>query len=129
MASSTDDPEAGEWYADDRNLGPWVDHTAAATYGQRRATLETTIVDVDEPAAIGPAELAAATLAAHNTVRLSVRSLRWNAAEDYALTPDLEVWSVVDVTHRGVTRRMRILNVTHDVTPTRWIATLTLKEA
>ena len=125
----TFDADAGQWIADDRNLGPWVDHTAAATYGQRRATLETTIVDVDEPAAIGPAELAAATLAAHNTVRLSVRSLRWNAAEDYTLTPDLEVWSVVDVTHRGATRPMRILGISHEITPTRWLTTLTLKEA
>ena len=121
--------EDGSWVADDRNLGPWEDHTAAATYGQRRATLETTIVDVDEPAVIGPAELAALTLAAHNTVRLSVQTLRWNAAEDYQLAPQLEVWSVVDVTHRGITRRMRILTLAHDVTPTRWIITLTLKEA
>lgn len=119
------DADAGEWRADDQRLGPWVDHTAEASLGQRRVELETTIADVG-PLAARPADRARQLLAAHSTAERIVRTLRWNAAEDYDLAHELEVWSLVDVTRRGVTHRMRVVSIAHEITGTRWIITLTL---
>jgi hypothetical protein len=120
------DEEAGDWRADDQRLGPWIDHTARATYGHRRATVETAVADTGIPWAVSPAELAAAYLEAGSEVSHRVRQLRWNAAEDYSLVHRLETWAVVLVTHRGSTRRYRIVHTDHEISPRRWIVTLTL---
>jgi len=120
------DEEAGGWRADDQRLGPWIDHAARATYGQRRVTVETAVADTGIPWAVSPAELAAAYLEAGSEVSHRVRQLRWNAAEDYSLVHRLETWAVVLVTHRGSTRRYRIVHTDHEISPRRWIVTLTL---
>lgn len=122
------DPDVSAWRADDRNLGPWTDPTAFATLGARRAAPETTIADTGLPGAVSPADLARAYLAEHSTAELIVRELRWNAAEDYDLAHKLEVWSLVDVTRRGTTHRMRVITISHEISPERWIITLTLKK-
>lgn len=122
------DTEAGGWRADDRQLGPWIDPTARATLGARRGRLETTIADTGLPGAVSPEDLARAYLAEHSTPELIVRELRWNAAEDYSLAARLELWSLVDVTRRGTTHRMRVVALEHEITPTRWIINLALKK-
>jgi hypothetical protein len=54
-------------------------------------------------------------------------TLRWNAQEDLARIPDLEIGNVIEIWHpvRGL-QHAQIAGVQHEITPTRWLIELAL---
>lgn len=57
-----------------------------------------------------------------------VTRIRWNAQEDPATAAKLEVYSPVNVWRRGVMFPCRVVGMSHEMQPTRWIITLDLIE-
>lgn len=57
-----------------------------------------------------------------------VRSLTWNTAQNPTLAYTLDVGSFITVTFKGTTATYRIVGMSHDITPERWMNTLQVEK-
>lgn len=119
------DPEnPGTWLADDQ-LYHGVRLDAARRYGLRVATLPTNFPD--DPGATGGHDL----VTPYAGDAILVETVVWNAQEDLARVPDLDVGSYIDLPmigdlSVGVHRSYIVGGVRHTITPTRWLIELSL---
>lgn len=96
------------------------------TYGVRSARLEVNLWDqapYDDSLNARLAEL----LDAADEPRLFISSLRWNAQEDLAAANALDVGQRVIVRFNGTEQDSQIVALQHDITPRRWMVTVTLR--
>ncbi|MGW9346019.1 hypothetical protein ACWGR3_31245, partial [Streptomyces albidoflavus] len=104
-----------------------VEDTASQdAYGLYRTTLALNLYDV-APYDASFTDRLAELLDAHNEPENLISSLRWNAQEDPKLAAALEVGQRITVRFDGNVQDSQIVNIQHDVTPTRWIITLNLR--
>lgn len=95
-------------------------------YGVRSARLDTNLWDrppYDETLA----NRLGAILAASAEPQLLIKSFRWNAQESLAIAEVLDVGQRILVRRRGVDQDSQIVSLSHDITPTRWMVTVTLQ--
>lgn len=95
-------------------------------YGVRSARLDTNLWDrppYDETLA----NRLGAILAASAEPQLLIKSFRWNAQESLAIAEELDVGQRILVRRRGVAQDSQIVSLSHDITPTRWMVTVTLQ--
>ena len=52
---------------------------------------------------------------------VQISSIRWNAQQDTTVATNLDIGSRINITFKGVTASYRIIGITHDVAPERWI--------
>ena len=103
-----------------------VEDTASqAAYGVYRSTLALNLYD-EAPYDDSFAERLDELLEANKTPQARVSAIRWNAQEDLELARALEVGDRITVRYRGADYDSQIVNLTHEITPTRWMVTLTL---
>jgi hypothetical protein len=106
----------------------FIEDTASiSTFGLYRANLSVNMYDeapYDESFSDRLNEL----LTLYKTPHAQVSEIRWNAQENLALAQSLEVGMRVRVDYRGQSYDVQIVNISHDITPTRWMVTLTLQQ-
>jgi hypothetical protein len=96
------------------------------TYGVRSSRLEVNLWGVapyDASLSTRLAEL----LADAAEPRLFVSSFRWNAQQNPAAANDLEVGQRITVQFKNNTQDSQIVHLQHEITPRRWIVTVTVK--
>lgn len=96
-------------------------------YGAREERLTTNLYGV-APYDTSLAARLAEILDARDEPQLLVSSLRWNAQQDIAAATELEVGQRIAVHFNGAVQDSQIVAIQHDITPTRWIATLEIQE-
>jgi hypothetical protein len=120
-----DDPEKpGNIIANDLTEN-FKDDTSIATWGPRTASADVSLYEGGSQAGAVARRAAELTLGTSNPAR-TVTRIRWNAQENPALVASLEIYSLIDVIFQGSTQQSRIVNIRHDVTPSRWMITLEL---
>ncbi len=103
-----------------------VDQPSIDAYGVRSSRLEVNLWGVD-PYDDSLSERLTALLDAAAEPRLFVSSLRWNAQENLAAANALEVGQRLTVRFNGTEQDSQIVSLQHEVTPRRWIVTITLR--
>lgn len=117
--------ETGEF---EENEALIVEDTASqAAYGVYRSTLEMNLYDV-APYDTTFADRLDDLLAAYSTPAPVVSRIRWNAQEDLELATALEVGQRLHVRYRGSDYNVQIVNISHDISPRRWMVTLDLTQ-
>ncbi|GMA34746.1 hypothetical protein [Demequina litorisediminis] len=125
----------GKNEADDTTLGAFMDHAAAATWGERAEELETAIFTGTPYDSMGEgiedqaAWLAQRLLARHSRPEPTVSSLTFDALKYPDIAAGLDIQMRVSVTHRSLTQTTTIVGISHEITPNDWFITLTLMEA
>lgn len=99
--------------------------TSIATWGPRRSDIDISLYDQGPFA--GSVETRAADML-DDDLELGKQPvwIRWNAQEAPALAASLEIYARVDIIFRGTTYQCRVVNLTHELTPTRWIVRMEL---
>ncbi|WP_144268256.1 hypothetical protein [Demequina sp. NBRC 110055] len=125
----------GKYEADDTTLGAFIDHAAAATWGERAEELETAIETGTPYDSLGEgiedqaAWLAERLLARYSRPEPTVSKVTFDAMECPDIAPQLDIHTKVSVTHRGLTQTSTIVGIDHDIRPDDWFITITLQEA
>jgi hypothetical protein len=65
-------------------------------------------------------------LAEFATPAFTIRSLRWNTAQNPTVAARLDIGSIVTVTFKGATNNYRVTGIEHEATPDNWLMTLQL---
>lgn len=97
---------------------------AQAEWGVREATIDMTMA---EPETYMPERLAELLSQSPNPEQM-ITGIRWNAQDDPELAARIDVQDRIVVQFRGKTQISRVLGITHDITPTRWMIRLDLKK-
>lgn len=97
--------------------------TSITAYGSREERLDVNLWS-EPPYTPALANRLAEILDAHDEPELLVSSLRWNAQQDITAATKLEVGQRIAVHFNGHVQNSQIVNIQHDITPTRWIVTL-----
>lgn len=63
-------------------------------------------------------------LTALSTPIVRVNKLKWNTAQNPVTAATLDIGSLVTVTFKGTTATYRVVGITHDITPDRWMMEL-----
>lgn len=103
-----------------------VDAGSAAAYGTRSARLEVNLYDLPPYDESLTARLDT-LLAGAAEPRLFISSFKWNAQEDLAAANALDVGQRITVRFNGTEQDSQIVALTHEITPRRWIVTVTLR--
>jgi hypothetical protein len=61
-----------------------------------------------------------------STPAATIRSLRWNTAQNPTVAARLDIGSIVTVTFKGSTNNYRVTGIEHEATPDNWLMTLQL---
>ena len=59
-----------------------------------------------------------------STPIVRVDSLRWNTAQNPALATSMDIGSTLNITFNGTTAVYRVVGISHDINPERWMITL-----
>lgn len=102
-----------------------TDDTSQGTWGPRSGSAGFTVYDKGTQAGALVAR-ARELLAEHRTALYTPHRIVWNAQEFPALVAALDVFAPVRVISGGQQFLMRIINIKHEITPTRWLVTLEL---
>lgn len=97
---------------------------AQSEWGVREAQIDMTMA---EPGTYMPDRLAE-LLSQSPKPEQMITSIRWNAQDDPGLAARIDVQDRIIVQFRGKTQISRILGISHDITPTRWMIRLDLKK-
>lgn len=122
-----DPDQPGNYIADDRNHGPFLNVTSAASYGHRSDELPTAIAVppwVPDPLAGAVDSLAHDYL--HNITTRASESP--TLVRLYGPPPAVDVMDAIDVTHRGTTHACRVTSIEHELSPQRTHTNLYLIE-
>lgn len=128
-ARQPDPDRPGQHHADDRNLGPFRDAVSAATWGKRRAVLDTSIPDgVPGVYADAAERLAARILATRRAPEVLVTRITFLGHDHPETAATLEITDPVVVTHRGVDHHALVVGLEHEITPRGWFVHVDLIE-
>lgn len=134
--AATWDTEQGAWHANDTNHGPYVDPTAAATWGARTETITTAAqIDYELDAGGAPyprADLDALARDVLDTVaeaELIITHITVDMTHRIELAAAFDIEDDLTVVYAGTTQRSRVIGLQHTITPHRWTTTLYLRKA
>jgi hypothetical protein len=96
------------------------------TYGVRSSRLEVNLWGV-APYDASLSQRMAELLVDAAEPRLFVSSFRWNAQQNPAAANDLEVGQRITVQFKGTAQDSQIVHLQHEITPRRWIITVTVR--
>lgn len=99
--------------------------SSASRFGTRTADIDLNLYDDDVYAGTLAIRLDQ-LLERHSEPSLLITGFRWNAQEDLALVPRLEIGARVTVEFNGWRQDSRINNLTHMISGTRWIVEVSL---
>lgn len=112
------------WVADDYNAG-FTDQTSLVTWGQRAGTVDTSIYD--KGIYFGSLVTRASELLSEVAeAEQVINSVTFDATNFRALAARVELQDRVQVTARGNTHTCRVLGITHDIWPDKWLIKLDL---
>lgn len=103
-----------------------TDDDSIDRYGVRSADLDTNLWD-QPPYDESLNDRLQQLLDGRSEPDLFISGLRWNAQEDLTAAAQLEIGQRVHVRFNGVVQDSQIVNLHHDMTPTRWMITLGLQ--
>lgn len=121
------DTSSSAYVADDVSLGPTTDLASAATWGNRAASLETSVY-YGSGYEIGPGQVAARVLKGRSAPGLRISSLSFLGHDYPAIAASLDIHSRVSATRSGVTNNYRVIGINHAITTEGWTVSLELSE-
>ncbi|MBZ4485986.1 hypothetical protein LQ938_09585 [Microbacterium sp. cx-55] len=134
--TSTKDKE--RWGSEETATYTWVDEVSIEKYGIRATTVETNlqlpdartldIYGLDEAVygSVAYYDLLDKLTGQRQNPRLIVKELRWNVQQNTQKAKSLELGQRIVVQRRGMEQDAIIAGIKHDITPYRWMITLTL---
>jgi hypothetical protein len=122
------DASQSTWRADDKNLGPFVDLASQATWGVVGAKVETSIYSPATGLYAGSAaRLAAQLMAGRSAPAVTISSVTFNGADAEDIATSVDIYSRITVTSGSVTQTCRVISISHDIQPNKWLVTLNLE--
>lgn len=103
------------------------DETSAATWGLRSESV--TFCIYDEFGWEGSARARGSELmAGRRDPRPYISAIEWNAQEQPATAEQLDIYSRIEVEFGTLAQNSRVIGISHKITPSRWLVTLTIRE-